>query len=332
MNNIDTISREINIIPRGISQTPTTSQSLPDKDSKPDLSTMGHKESPLVEPLLSTEGESTANRKAREALNSLIFILMNGSLNIPLPENENFSNLLLVYSYFTLWQKGGVLKSVLTLLEEEAQEPLKSHYRSLVQNFQKTSNCKPNRVSLHSLKLNFDEPVESFQGVTDEQWLLIEPLLVKNETVTRRSETVTRRSETVTRRQKEETKHWSISDRKWNLSDREWNFVEPLLDTKFGNVTKHRPVLNLIFSLLITRASSFGSSNLTKRNHADKYLALWKKNGTLKKVLIRLIEATHKRRVQSDYRKMLNHLQNLTVRPIPQLQPQPIFNKVPIRC
>ena len=399
------------------------------RQTEPDLSTMGHKEWPLVEPLLSTEGESTANRtsqkfgtraRPKKALNSIIFILMNRSLNIPLPENENFSKMTAVYEYFRLWQKDGVLKSVLALLEEEAEEPLKSHYGSLVKNFQEASNCEANRASLESLRLEFDEPFKlSFQGVTNEQWLLIEPLLNK----------------------KRKLEHCSISDR-------EWAFVEPLLSTKvenrtnqrprkalnslllvlmsgtpnipplpkdpnfcgkrtvyeyfkiwqegrflesvlallekgaqeplkshYGSLVKNfqeasnceanrasldslrlkfdepvklsfqgvtneqwlliqpllseaakRPALSLIFSLLINEASSFASSNVPKKNEATEYLALWKKDGTLKNVLTRLIEVKGERG-QSDYQKMLNHLQNLTVQPIPQLQPQPTSNE-----
>ena len=395
------------------------------RQTEPDLWTMGHKESALVEPLLSTEGESTANRicrrprEPRKALNSLLFILINGSTNIPLPKDPNFSSRATVYVYFNLWKKGEVLKSVLTLLEEEAQEPLKFHYRSLLKNFQEASNCKANRALFHSLKLKFDEPVGlPFQGVTDEQWILIQPLLVKNEKL----------------------EHWSIRDQEWAL-------VEPLLSTKVENITNqqprkalnsllfvlmsgnpniplpedpnfsnmskvyvyfnlwrqtrvlervlalleeeaqeplkshyqsllknfqeasncqanraslhslrlkfdemvelsfqgvtdeqwlliepllsradHRPALNLIFSLLITGASSFASSNLTERNEAAEYLALWKKDGTLKKVLTRLIGVTQER-VQSDYRKMLSHLQDLTAQPIGQLQPQPTSNE-----
>ena len=409
-------------------QEPPLEQVVTYRQTEPDLSNMGHKEGPLVEPLLSTEGESTANRrsqkpgqrpKSREALNSIIFILMNGSLNIPLPKDPNFSCMGTVYSYFNLWEKGGVLKSVLTLLEEQAQEPLKFHYRSLLKNFQEASNCQANPPSLESLKLKFDEIVElSFQGVTDEQWLLIEPLLVKNEKL----------------------EHWSISDQEWalvesllstkvenirnqqprkalnsllfvlmsgnpniplpkdpNFSNKKtvyqyfnlWrqarvlervlallkeeaqeplkshyrnlvkNFQEAsncqansaslhnlrlkfdeMVELSFQGVTNEqwlliqpllskavqRPALNLIFSLLITGASSFASSNLTEKNEAGEYLALWRKDGTLKNVLIRLIEVTQER-VQSNYQKMLSHLQNLTGQPIRRLQPQPTSNE-----
>ena len=396
-------------------------QAVSARQTERDLWTMGHKESALVEPLLSTEGESTANRtsrKPRKALNSLLFILINGS-NIPLPEDPNFSSKVTVYRYFKFWQKDGALKSVLTLLEEKAQEPLQSYYRSLLKNFQEASNPRASLPSVKKLKLKFDEPVKlSFQGVTDEQWLLIEPLLVKNEKV----------------------EHWSIGDQEWALvqsllstkvenitnqrprkalnsllfllmsgnpniplpkdpnfsnkntvyeyfnlwkqdrvlesvldlleeeaqeplkshyrslvknfqeasncqanralleslrlkfdeivelsfqgvTNEQWILIQPLL-----NKAVQRPALNLIFSLLITGASSFASSNLTGRNEADEYLALWKKDGTLKNVLIRLIEVTQER-VQSDYQKMLSHLQNLTAQPIPQLQPQPTSNE-----
>ena len=420
-------------------QEPSLEEAVSARQTEPDLSTMGHKERALIEPLLSTEGESTANRisgNPRRALNSILFILIDGSPN-SLPKDPNFSSKATVYLYFNLWKKDGFLKSVLTLLEEEAQEPLQSCYRSLLKNFQEALNSRASLPPLNKLKLKFDEPVQfSFQGVTDEQWLLIEPLLVKNETVTLMSETVTRR-------QKEETEHWSISDQEWAL-------VQPLLSTKVGNITKqrsrkprkalnsllfvlmsgnpniplpkdpnfskmgkvyvyfnlwrqdrvlervlallekeaqeplkshyrslvknfqeasncqanraslhslrlkfneivalsfqgvtdeqwaliqpllsradHRPVLNLIFSLLIKGDSSFASSNLTGGNGAAEYLALWKKDGTLKNVLTRLIEVTQES-VQSGYRKMLSHLQNLTAQPIPQLQPQPTSNE-----
>ena len=401
-------------------QEPSLEEAVSDWQTEPDLSTMGHKERALVEPLSSTEGESTPNRKPRKALNSLLFILINGNPNIPLPKDPNFSSKRTVYSYFNVWKKDGVLKNVLTLLEEEAQEPLQSHYRSLLKNFQEALNPRASLPPLKKLKLNFDEIVGfSFQGVTDEQWTLIQPLLGKNEKL----------------------EHWSISDQEWALvqsllstkvenitnqqprkalnsllfvlmsgnpnillpkdrnfssmakayvyfnlwrqtrvlervlallveeeaqeplkshyrnlvknfqeasncqanppslhslklkfdeivalsfqgvTDEQWALIQPLLSR-----ADHRPALNLIFSLLIKGDSSFASSNLTEGNEAAEYLALWKKDGTLKNVLIRLIEVTQES-VQSDYRKMLSHLQNLTAQPIPQLQPQPTSNE-----
>ena len=414
-------------------QKPPLEQAVSARQTEPDLSTMGHKERALLEPLLSTEGESTVNRKPRKprkprkALNSLLFILINGSHNILLPKDPNFSSEATVYNYFNLWKKDGVLKRVLTLLKEEAQEPLQSCYRSLLKNFQEASNPRASLPPLNKLKLKFDEPVQlSFQGLTDKQWLLIEPLLGK----------------TVTPRQKEKTEDWSISDQEWALvqsllstkvesskkqrprkprkalnsllfllmgkpnislpknpsfsarvtlygyfnlwrqdrvlervlallgeeaqeplkshyrslvknfqkasncqanraslqslslksneivelsfqgvTDEQWILIQPLLSR-----ADHRPALNLIFSLLINGDSSFASSILTERNEAAEYLALWKKDGTLEKVLIRLIEVTQER-VQSDYRKMLSQLQNLTAQPIPQLQPQPTSNE-----
>ena len=415
-------------------QEPSLEEAVSARQTERDLQTMVHKESALVEPLLSTEGESTANRipqkhrEPRKALNSLLFILTIGSPNIPLPKDPNFSSMTAVYNYFNVWKKGGVLKSVLTLLKEEAQEPLQSCYRSLLKNFQEASNPRASLPPLSKLKLKFDEPVQLlFQGVTDKQWLLIEPLLGK----------------TVTLRQKEKREHWSISDQEWALvqsllstkgesitkkgprkprkalnsllfllmsgkpnislpknpsfstsvtvyghfnlwqqdrvlervlallekgaqeplksryrslvknfqeasncqanraslrslrlkfdeivelsfqgvTDEQWLLIQPLLSS-----ADHRPALNLIFSLLIKGDSSFASSSLTETNEAAEYLALWKKDGTLKKVLTRLIGVTQEG-VQSDYRKMLSHLQNLTAQPIPQLQPQPTSNE-----
>ena len=416
-------------------QKPSLEEALSARQTEPDLWTMGHKEWPLVEPLLSREGESTPNRisrrplEPRKALNSLLFILINGSHNVPFPKDPNFSCMGTVYGYFKLWKKDEVLKSVLTLLEEKAQEPLQSYYRSLLKNFQEASNPPASLPSLSKLKLKFDVEL-SFQGVTDEQWLLIEPLLGKNETVTRK--------------RKGKREHWSISDQEWALvqsllstkgeniprsrkprklrkalnsllfllmngnpnislpknpsfsstvtiyryfnlwqqdrvlervltlleeeaqeplkshyrslvinfqeasncqanraslqslrlkfdeivessfqgvTDKQWVLIQPLLSR-----ADHRPALNLIFSLLIAGASSFASSSLTETNEAAEYLALWKKDGTLKKVLTRLIEVTQER-VQSGYRKMLSHLQNLTAQPIGQLQPQPTSNE-----
>ena len=280
-------------------QRPSLEEAVSSWQTESDLWTMGHKECALVEPLLSTEGERIANREPRKALNSLLFILINGRPNIPLPKDPNFSSMMTAYRYFNLWQRDGVLKSVLTLLEQESQGPLKFHYRSLLKNFQEASNCRANPPSLRSLKLKFDEIVEfSFQGVNSWQWHLIEPLLVKNE----------------------ELEHWSISDQQWAL-------VQSLLSTKVEDITNQHPrkALDLIFSLL-TGASSFASSNLTERKEAAEYLALWKKDGTLEKVLIRLIEVTQERE-RSEYRKMLSHLQNLTAQPIGQPQPQPTSNE-----
>ena len=135
-----------------ISQTPTTSQSLRDKEVKP-------------------------RGNPRRALNSLLFILINGD-STPLPKNSSFSTRQTAGEYFLFWQANKVLQAVLPLLEEESEEPLQSYYRKLFENLQKISDPKTKPLSIFHFNKKFGQTGPGF-CVTDRQWLVIEPLLNK---------------------------------------------------------------------------------------------------------------------------------------------------------
>ena len=249
-------------------QEPFLEQGVTRRQTEPRLWSMSNEEWALIEPLLNKggiESTTTGNRKKpRSVLNSLIFLLVNGGANIPLPNNPNFSKQRTVYNHFPTWQKSGAFEKVLTLLEKKAREPLRSYYRNLLKNFHEASNSKANRRSIRTLRLSSTKGL-TFQGVTDEQWVLIEPLL--------------------------------------------------------SNKPDHRSTLNSIFSILINGASRSASPDLAEKSAVDEYLDLWERDGTLKNVLNRLIEGSEER-LQSDYRKMLSHLQDrLTVQTAAQLQP-----------
>ena len=306
-------------------QKPSLEPSGDNRQTEPALSTMGHKESALVEPLLSTEGESTANRKLqpqptsneecdlmiddqsdldhqgssprqavkrreddpelwrisdrewdlvgslfnkeviktkprpRKSLNSLLFILINGD-STPLPKNPNFSSKGSADRYFFRWQTNKVLEKVLLLLEKESEEPLQSCYRNLLKNLQKISDSKTRRLSICKFKKKFGKAGSGFQGVTDGQWMLIDPLL--NEKI-----------------------------------------------TKCGR--HYRRDLNSIFSVIIKGvhiAEIPVTSNFSPKSSFYKCFADWKGDGTLKDVLTLLIRETQGT-VQSDYRRVLDRLQ-----------------------
>ena len=249
-------------------QEPFLEQGVTRRQTEPRLWSMSNEEWALIEPLLKKGGIEitiTGNhKKPRIALNSIIFLLINGGANIPLPNNPSFSRRRTANNYFPTWKKSGALKKVLTLLEKKSREPLKSYYRDLLKNFHEASNSKTNPSYINTLKLTSAKGV-TFQGVTNEQWDVIKPLLT------------------------------SIPD--------------------------HRFILNSIFSILINGASRSASPDLAEKSAVDEYLDLWERDGTLKNVLTRLIEGSEER-LQSDYRKMLSHLQDrLTVQTAAQLQP-----------
>ena len=169
-------------------QEPFLERAVTSRQTEPKLWSISNEEWALIKPLLSKRGRRSLShrpsepRKAhrpsepRKALNSLLFILINGSLNIPLPKNSGFSTRRTIYNYLRTWRKGKLLKKVLAILEKESREPLKSYYRELLKNFQKIPNRKNHGRFIHGLKLSSVEGL-AFQGVTDKQWNLVGPLL-----------------------------------------------------------------------------------------------------------------------------------------------------------
>ena len=160
-------------------QEPFLERAVTSRQTEPKLWSISNEEWALIKPLLSKEGGISLNHrhpKSRKALNSLLFILINGSLNVPLPKNSDFSAKRTIYDHLPTWRKDKLLEKVLAILEKESREPLKSYYRELLKNFQKFPNPKDHRRFIHDLKLSSVEGL-AFEGVTDEQWNLVEPLL-----------------------------------------------------------------------------------------------------------------------------------------------------------
>ena len=138
---------------------------------EPLLSRITDREWSLVEPLSNKEVKAKGSHP-RRTLNSVLFILING-ISTPLPKNLNFCTRWRAKNCFFVWQANKVLEEVLSLLEKESEEPLKSYYLKLLKKLQKI--LKP--ISISNFNKKFGQAGSGFQGVTDKQWILINPLL-----------------------------------------------------------------------------------------------------------------------------------------------------------
>ena len=160
-------------------QEPFLERAVTSRQTELKLWSISNEEWALIKPLLSKRGRRSLSHRPsepRKALNSLLFILINGSLNIPLPKNSGFSARRTIYDHLPTWRKGKLLNKVLAILEKESREPLKSYYRELLKNFQKIPNPKNHGRFINGLKLSSVEGL-AFQGVTDKQWNLVGSLL-----------------------------------------------------------------------------------------------------------------------------------------------------------
>ena len=151
---------------------------LSPKDANPQLMGISDREWFVVGPLL--RKKLKCRGVARLALNSILLIAINGVAPESIPTKTNFSKKSTVYYYFDLWQRQGTFEDALCLLADKIQGPLQPYYRSLLNNFKTLSKGRVEPLKVKMLR-NLMSPAESeeFQGITDEEWILVEPLFSK---------------------------------------------------------------------------------------------------------------------------------------------------------
>ena len=151
---------------------------LSPKDANPQLMGISDREWFVVESLLRKKLESRGTR--RLALNSILLIAINGVKPTSIPTKTNFCKKDRVYHYFDLWQREGTFEKALCLLADKTQGSLQPYYRSLLNNFQKLSKKQVKPLTVQMLRnLMSDAESEEFQGITDEEWILVKPLFNK---------------------------------------------------------------------------------------------------------------------------------------------------------
>ena len=149
---------------------------LSPKDANPQLMGISDREWFVVESLL--RKKLKCRGVPRSALNSILLVAINGVKPTSIPTKTNFSKKDPVYRYFNLWQRQGTFEKALCLLADKTQGPLQPYYRSLLNNFQTLSKKEVEPLTVEMLRnLMSDAESEEFQGITDEEWILVEPLL-----------------------------------------------------------------------------------------------------------------------------------------------------------
>ena len=97
------------------------------------------------------------------------------------------------------------------------------------------------------------------------------------------------------------------------MNEEEWELFMPLILEKIGESRERPlPILNSIFSVLIGKVESWKlpiDPNFARRSATLKFFTLWKKDGTLKKVLNRL-EKGAQGSAKIEYQKALKKLPN----------------------
>ena len=94
------------------------------------------------------------------------------------------------------------------------------------------------------------------------------------------------------------------------ISDEEWATIKPLMCENTKLSSPPRSALNSIFSILIGKVNGNHlpkSLDFVGKTASFKFFGLWKRDGTLEKVLTRLVEVTQGS-VQLEYKKALREL------------------------
>ena len=148
---------------------------LSPKDANPQLMGISDREWFVVRSLLRKKLE--CGGRPRSALNSILLVAINGVKPTSIPTKTNFCKKDRVYHYFDLWQREGIFEKALCLLADKTQGPLQPYYRSLLNNFQTLSKKQVKPLTVEMLRnLMSDAESEEFQGITDEEWILVKPL------------------------------------------------------------------------------------------------------------------------------------------------------------
>ena len=306
-------------------QKPSLEPSGDNRQTEPALSTMGHKESALVEPLLSTEGESTANRKLQPqpTSNEECDLMTDDQSDLDhqgssprqaVKRREDDPDLWLISD--TEWDLvGSLFNKEVIKTKPKPRKSLNSLLFILINGNSTPLPKNPNFSSKESADRYF------FRWQTNkvlEKVLLVlekesqEPLqsyyrnLLKN--LQEISDSKTRRLSTC---------HFNKIFGKagsgfQGVTPIQWKLIDPLLSEKVTECGQHhRRDLNSIFSVIIKGVHSDEipvTSNFSSRSNFYRCFADWKGDGTLKDVLTLLIQKTQGT-VQSDYRKALGRLQ-----------------------
>ena len=152
---------------------------LSPKDANPQLMGMSDREWFVVESLLRKKLK-WKGMIPRSALNSILLIAINRIAPQSIPTKTNFCKQDAVYRYFDHWQCEGTFEKALCLLADKTQGSLQPYYRSLLNNFQTLSKKQIEPLTVKMLRnLVIPAKSEEFEGITDEEWILVEPLFRK---------------------------------------------------------------------------------------------------------------------------------------------------------
>lgn len=136
----------------------------------------------LVEPLLREEGEMEMGYYSRRsALNSILFVAIGGVSSYLLPESPSFSTRRVACEYFNFWQKDKSFSKALSFLARKPQGSSQLYCENLLTRFNTASGRRDRRdkgggpIPIEMLSIGRLRP--DFQGINDEEWSLVEPLL-----------------------------------------------------------------------------------------------------------------------------------------------------------
>lgn len=138
----------------------------------------------FVQPLLN-EGGKSEREDLRFALNLILATSMGSkSESFPqlVPRHPNSCGWEVVtHEHFSSWRDNGTLWKLLLFLSERSRGLFQGYYRKLFDSFgaaKDSYGMPPEPASMEMIKLS--KPAESlFQGLTDKEWSLVEPLLSK---------------------------------------------------------------------------------------------------------------------------------------------------------
>ena len=305
-------------------QKPPLSQAVTCSQTEPDLSTMGHKEWALVEPLLSTKGESTANRKLQPepTSNEECDLMTDDQSDLdhqgPCPRQAVRHREAKPELWSISDKEWNMVEPLFNKEVTQKGYPRKTLNSLLFILINGDSTPFPNSLNF-STKRTARECFPLFQANKVFEEVL--PVLEKESQEPLQSH-YRKLLENLQKISNSETKPLSVSyfNKKFGqagsgfqcVTDRQWRLIKPLLNKKIIKCGGHdRRDLNSIFSVIMNGVHIDEISlnpNFSRKSNFYRCFAAWKKDETLKKVLNRLIKEAQGT-VRSNYQKVLYRLE-----------------------
>ena len=313
--NTTSILRKKYLAKWGALHSPPPDKPLKKKSTRSRFRIITDKDWALVRPFLHKKVKKKRKR-LRPILNSIFLMLIDGVSSRDLPIHPDFGKKTATLNTLYLWKKSGTLKKILTRLAKGTQGVVQLKYQRLLRDFEKASPLQkaPLIAPMSQLTIERRPTIEKSDQEVALSSLNQPPLSNNRQEIDFSSPLSCSIKSNLDQSSPlyELLKSRETGPRFRRLTDKEWALVHPLLTKGIKSIqAKPRAVLNSVLLMLIdgVRFQDLPKNpDFARRSSTQRFLYCWKRDGTLEKILIRLVEGTQGR-VQSEYQELLRDVQ-----------------------